>query len=114
MQRGLNHLRFSIVYGRGIWRWPSRALSFRTYPKGLLVFGAQVGGMGDVLTALARAVQEEGHEVQAILPKYDIINYAEVNAHLGDWGPACPLLSVLFRQQLDRSDRTRYCGSSAC
>ncbi len=34
--------------------------------------------MGDVVTALARAVQEEGHEVEVILPKYDIINYAEV------------------------------------
>ena len=35
--------------------------------------------MGDVVTALARAVQEEGHAVEAILPKYDIINYAEVS-----------------------------------
>ena len=40
---------------------------------------AQVGGMGDVVTALARAVQEEGHEVSVVLPKYDIINYAEVS-----------------------------------
>ena len=38
---------------------------------------AQVGGMGDVVTALARAVQEEGHDVSVILPKYDVINYAE-------------------------------------
>ena len=38
----------------------------------------QVGGMGDVVTALARAVQEEGHEVEVILPKYDIIHYTEV------------------------------------
>ncbi len=37
----------------------------------------QVGGMGDVVTALARAVQEEGHRVQVILPKYDCLNYAE-------------------------------------
>ena len=34
--------------------------------------------MGDVVTALARAVQDEGHRVSVILPKYDIINYAEV------------------------------------
>ena len=34
--------------------------------------------MGDVVTALARAVQEEGHDVSVILPKYDVINYAEV------------------------------------
>jgi starch synthase len=38
----------------------------------------QVGGMGDVVTALARAVQEEGHEVEVVLPKYDVINYDEV------------------------------------
>lgn len=41
--------------------------------------GVQVGGMGDVVTALARAVQDEGHEVEVLLPKYDIINYAEVS-----------------------------------
>lgn len=38
----------------------------------------QVGGMGDVVTALGRAVQEEGHKVQVILPKYDCINYSQV------------------------------------
>ena len=36
--------------------------------------------MGDVVTALARAVQDEGHEVEVVLPKYDIINYAEASA----------------------------------
>lgn len=40
--------------------------------------GLQVGGMGDVVTALARAVQEEGHNVNVILPKFDVINYGEV------------------------------------
>ncbi|KAK9830489.1 hypothetical protein WJX72_012015 [[Myrmecia] bisecta] len=39
---------------------------------------AKVGGMGDVVTALARAVQDEGHRVEVILPKFDCINYAEV------------------------------------
>ncbi|KAK9832645.1 hypothetical protein WJX81_006656 [Elliptochloris bilobata] len=39
---------------------------------------AKVGGMGDVVTALARAVQEEGHHVQVMLPKYDCLNYDEV------------------------------------
>lgn len=38
--------------------------------------------MGDVVTALARAVQEEGHEVEVVLPKYDIINYDEVSSLL--------------------------------
>ena len=47
--------------------------------------------MGDVVTALGRAVQEEGHDVMVILPKYDVLNYAGVenlkqtgNFHLGD------------------------------
>jgi hypothetical protein len=30
---------------------------------------AKVGGLGDVVTALARAVQEEGHLVEVILPR---------------------------------------------
>lgn len=38
--------------------------------------------MGDVVTALARAVQDEGHHVSVVLPKYDIINYAEVGPPL--------------------------------
>lgn len=49
--------------------------------KGLLWGGCivfQVGGMGDVVTALGRAVQEEGHHVEVILPKYDCIQYDEV------------------------------------
>ena len=40
----------------------------------------QVGGLGDVVTALGRAVQDEGHEVEVVLPKYDVINYADVEA----------------------------------
>jgi starch synthase len=39
---------------------------------------AKVGGMGDVVTALARAVQEEGHTVEVVVPKYDIISYHQV------------------------------------
>lgn len=38
----------------------------------------QEGGLGDVVTALGRAVQEEGHEVEVVLPKYDCINYGQV------------------------------------
>ena len=34
--------------------------------------------MGDVVTALARAVQEEGHRVDVIVPKYDCIQYDQV------------------------------------
>lgn len=39
---------------------------------------AKVGGMGDVVTALGRAVKEEGHTVEVVVPKYDIINYNQV------------------------------------
>ena len=39
--------------------------------------------MGDVVTALARAVQDEGHEVEVVLPRYDIINYSEVSICAG-------------------------------
>ena len=38
----------------------------------------QVGGMGDVVTALGRAVQDEGHMVEVIIPKFDCIKYSNV------------------------------------
>ncbi len=73
----------------------------------------QVGGMGDVVTALARAVQEEGHDVSVILPKYDIINYAEVRVpqalsaslfHTTIWLPTHPLpRCTLFRRVRQRA-----------
>lgn len=34
--------------------------------------------MGDVVTALGRAVQEQGHSVTAMLPKYDCLDYSQV------------------------------------
>lgn len=40
--------------------------------------------MGDVVTALGRAVQEEGHKVEVILPKYDCIQYDEVGLPCGN------------------------------
>eukprot|EP00798_Chlamydomonas_sp_ICE-L_P004149 gene4149-14248_t len=39
---------------------------------------AKVGGMGDVVTALGRAVMDEGHQVEVILPKYDVMNYDQI------------------------------------
>jgi hypothetical protein len=51
------------------------SLSFLAYTSGatgesLLVLPfPQVGGLGDVVTALGRAVQEQGHLVEVILPK---------------------------------------------
>ena len=43
-----------------------------------LICGLKVGGMGDVVTALGRAVQDEGHQVEVILPKYDCMDYDQV------------------------------------
>lgn len=39
---------------------------------------AKVGGMGDVVTALGRAVQDEGHEVTVVMPKYDVLRYDDI------------------------------------
>ena len=38
----------------------------------------QVGGLADVVTSLGRAVAEEGHRVEVILPKYDVLDYSQV------------------------------------
>jgi len=35
----------------------------------------KVGGMGDVVTALSRSLSEEGHRVDVVVPKYDILEY---------------------------------------
>ncbi|GMH33457.1 hypothetical protein BSKO_01291 [Bryopsis sp. KO-2023] len=39
---------------------------------------AKVGGLGDVVTALGRAVQDEGNQVEVILPKYDVLDYDQI------------------------------------
>ncbi|KAH9325755.1 hypothetical protein KI387_005933, partial [Taxus chinensis] len=39
---------------------------------------AKVGGLGDVVTSLSRAVQDFGHSVEIICPKYDCLNYNHV------------------------------------
>ncbi|KAI3456459.1 hypothetical protein Pfo_013122 [Paulownia fortunei] len=39
---------------------------------------AKVGGLGDVVTSLSRAVQDMNHNVDIILPKYDCMNLSNV------------------------------------
>ncbi|KAG6517686.1 probable starch synthase 4, chloroplastic/amyloplastic isoform X1 [Zingiber officinale] len=36
---------------------------------------AKVGGLGDVITGLSKALQRKGHLVEIVLPKYDCIQY---------------------------------------
>ncbi|ACO69343.1 glycosyltransferase family 5 protein [Micromonas commoda] len=46
---------------------------------------AKVGGMGDVVTALSRAIIEKGHNVEVILPKYDCMDHEQIDGlHLAD------------------------------
>jgi len=40
---------------------------------------AKVGGMGDVVTALCRAVIDKGHSVEVILPKYDCMDHDQID-----------------------------------
>lgn len=42
-------------------------------------FYDQVGGLGDVVTSLSRAVQELNHHVDIIFPKYDCLNLSNVS-----------------------------------
>ena len=51
---------------------------------------AKVGGLGDVVTSIGRAVQDMGNIVEVVLPKYDTINYDKVKGfheiESFDWG----------------------------
>ncbi|XP_021295195.1 probable starch synthase 4, chloroplastic/amyloplastic isoform X2 [Herrania umbratica] len=39
---------------------------------------AKVGGLGDVVTGLAKALQKKGHLVEIVLPKYDCMQYDSI------------------------------------
>ena len=40
---------------------------------------AKVGGLGDVIYGLSKELSRQGHKVEIILPKYDCMNFAELN-----------------------------------
>lgn len=42
------------------------------------LFALKVGGLGDVLTGLSKALQKKGHLVEIILPKYDCMQYERI------------------------------------
>eukprot|EP00850_Spirogloea_muscicola_P022200 SM000282S10603 [mRNA] locus=s282:6677:12402:+ [translate_table: standard] len=54
---------------------------------------AKVGGLGDVVTSLSRAVQELGHRVEVVLPKYDCLKYSQIfeleEKSFFFWGGTC-------------------------
>ncbi|KAK6124156.1 hypothetical protein DH2020_042129 [Rehmannia glutinosa] len=54
-------------------------LRIQCYEKSVLSssFGAwaEVGGLGDVVTGLSKALQKKGHLVEIVLPKYDCMQY---------------------------------------
>lgn len=56
---------------------PHPAASFFTHDT-LLDACVQVGGLGDVVTALGRAVQEQGHLVEVVVPRYEFFSYSPV------------------------------------
>ncbi|XP_057764052.1 probable starch synthase 4, chloroplastic/amyloplastic isoform X2 [Salvia miltiorrhiza] len=40
---------------------------------------AKVGGLGDVVTGLSKALQRKGHLVEVVLPKYDCMQYESIH-----------------------------------
>lgn len=43
-----------------------------------LNFMFKVGGLGDVVTGLSKALQRKGHLVEVVLPKYDCMQYESI------------------------------------
>lgn len=39
---------------------------------------SQVGGLGDVVAGLGKALQKKGHLVEIVLPKYDCMQYESI------------------------------------
>lgn len=39
---------------------------------------SKVGGLGDVVSGLSKALQKKGHLVEIVLPKYDCMQYDRI------------------------------------
>ena len=57
---------FEFVHGLGGWLHETLMCDLLMTS---LIPSTQVGGLGDVVTALGRAVKDQGHNVEVILPK---------------------------------------------
>lgn len=60
-----------------------------------------MGGLGDVVTGLARASLERGHNVEVVLPFYQFLDDAEIQnlQHIADFGvPKVGKLTVRHMQ----------------
>lgn len=44
----------------------------------LFLIWSKVGGLGDVVTGLGKALQKRGHLVEIVLPKYDCMEYERI------------------------------------
>lgn len=44
----------------------------------LFFMASKVGGLGDVVSGLSKALQKKGHLVEIVLPKYDCMQYDRI------------------------------------
>jgi len=71
---------FGLDYHAPVWGGVGAAPSLRVVHVAVEMAPiAKVGGMGDVVTALCRAVIDKGHSVEVILPKYDCMDHDQID-----------------------------------
>lgn len=74
----------------------------------LLAPSMQVGGLGDVVTSLGRAVQENGHQVEVILPRQAPFFFLSINAKRGVQENGHPVEVILPRQAASLTLHTTF------